>query len=68
MVGFGESAGLGLLPRLRQMFRSREVFVHDGAAMRRVHISSRNQIVAASCAAALTLVSGVGLIQRSSHR
>jgi murein DD-endopeptidase MepM/ murein hydrolase activator NlpD len=41
----------GLLPRIRHLFRNRELFVHDGAAMRRVHVSSRMQIAGATVAA-----------------
>lgn len=49
------SRGFGLAPEFRQLFRPRELFLHDGAAMRRVHISTRMQVTAAS-AAALALV------------
>ena len=37
----------GLLPKLRSLFRSRELFIHDGASMRRVHVSSKIQMMAA---------------------
>lgn len=55
--------GSGRLSTLRQMFRSRELFIHDGAAMRRVHISARTQIIAASAAFFTFAVSAFGLTQ-----
>lgn len=55
--------GSGRLSTLRQMFRSRELFIHDGAAMRRIHISARTQIVAASAAFFTLAVSAFGLAQ-----
>ena len=57
------SDSAGLLPKLRNAFRARELFVHDGSAMRRVHISSRSQVMAASAVAAMTLASGGGVAQ-----
>lgn len=53
----------GFWLKLRRVFRSREVFVHDGATMRRVHVSSRVQAVAASCAIAAIGVSLLGAAQ-----
>jgi murein DD-endopeptidase MepM/ murein hydrolase activator NlpD len=49
----------GLLPRLRSLFRSKELFVHDGASMRRVHVSSKIQIALAS--GSLAAVAGITL-------
>ncbi len=40
----------GVMPKLRYFFRNRELFVHDGAAMRRVHVSSRMQLTGAAVA------------------
>ncbi len=40
----------GFVSRVRQMFRTREIFWHDGATMRRVHLSSRLQMGAAAVA------------------
>jgi murein DD-endopeptidase MepM/ murein hydrolase activator NlpD len=37
-------AGSGLVSRIRYILRSREIFIHDGAAMRRVHISTKTQM------------------------
>lgn len=63
MVSVSNSANGVLLPKLRKALRSREVFIHDGAAMRRVHISSRAQIMALSGAFAVTAVSCLGMAQ-----
>jgi murein DD-endopeptidase MepM/ murein hydrolase activator NlpD len=55
------------MPKLRQSYRhgfqARELFVHDGNAMRRVHISARTQMVAASAAFFMALLALGGLIQ-----
>ncbi len=37
-------AGSGLLSKIQHALRSRELFIHDGASMRRIHISSKLQI------------------------
>jgi murein DD-endopeptidase MepM/ murein hydrolase activator NlpD len=58
-----DSANEALLPKLRKAFRSRELFIHDGAAMRRIHISSRAQIMAFSSVVAVTAVSCIGMGQ-----
>jgi murein DD-endopeptidase MepM/ murein hydrolase activator NlpD len=52
----------GLLPKLRSLFRSRELFIHDGASMRRVHVSSKLQMMVAggSLVAAAGLALSVG--------
>lgn len=57
------SDSAGILPKLRNAFRARELFIHDGAAMRRVHISSRSQVMAASAVAAMALCAGGGVAQ-----
>ena len=49
--------------RLKQMFRTRELFIHDGASMRRFHVSARQQMQAAGAAALLALGSTVSLGQ-----
>ena len=49
--GFGgaRSGGeAGALATLRHRFRSKDLFFHDGAAMRRVHVSAKTQVVGAS--------------------
>jgi murein DD-endopeptidase MepM/ murein hydrolase activator NlpD len=53
------SQKVGLLPKLRSMFRSRELFIHDGASMRRVHVSSKIQMGLA--AGSLLAVAGMAL-------
>ena len=57
------SAENGLLSKLRTLFRSREVFVHDGATMRRVHISPRIQAMSAGVIVAALGLSVVGTAQ-----
>ena len=57
------SAENGLLSKLRTLFRSREVFVHDGATMRRVHISTRIQAMSAGVIVAALGLSVVGTAQ-----
>lgn len=57
------SDSVGMLPKLRTAFRARELFIHDGAAMRRVHISSRSQMMAASAVAFMALASGASVAQ-----
>jgi murein DD-endopeptidase MepM/ murein hydrolase activator NlpD len=53
----------GFVSRIRRFFRSRELFFHDGASMRRIHISSRTQVIAASVASATLGLSIVGTAQ-----
>jgi murein DD-endopeptidase MepM/ murein hydrolase activator NlpD len=36
----------GIMKSARGMFRTRDLFVHDGATMRRIHISVRSQVAA----------------------
>jgi murein DD-endopeptidase MepM/ murein hydrolase activator NlpD len=57
-----ESSGSGLLSKIRYMLRSREIFIHDGASMRRVHVSSKVQIggAIASAVVAIGAVLSVG--------
>ena len=53
----------GLLPKLRRIFRARELFVHDGSAMRRIHVSARAQVIAASLTFVTFAVSAFGVAQ-----
>ncbi len=64
MVFGSGSEGAGLLSKLGSIFRSREFFIHDGASMRRFHVSTRMQIGAASAAgfAVLSGIAGVGAV------
>jgi murein DD-endopeptidase MepM/ murein hydrolase activator NlpD len=57
------SSEAGMLSKFRQLFRSRELFIHDGAAMRRVHVSARAQVISASAVAATLMVSAFGITQ-----
>jgi murein DD-endopeptidase MepM/ murein hydrolase activator NlpD len=52
------SKSMSKFAKVKQMFRGRELFIHDGAAMRRFHISARVQMQAVG-AAALLAVAGV---------
>jgi murein DD-endopeptidase MepM/ murein hydrolase activator NlpD len=63
MLGMNAFAQDGFVWRVRRFFRSRELFFHDGASMRRIHISSRTQITAASFAAAALSLSVIGTAQ-----
>jgi len=38
----------GFMSAVRRLFRPRDIFLHDGTAMRRIHLSSRVQTMAAS--------------------
>jgi len=55
---------------IRTLFRPRDIFFHDGAALKRVHVSSKVQILVASagcvamvglCCASVELVSGASI-------
>ena len=59
------NAGNGLVSKVRRLFRSREIFVHDGATMRRIHVSTRIQAVAASISTAAIGLSLLGTAQLS---
>ena len=63
MFGMHVSVGSGLLSKARNLFRSREIFVHDGATMRRVHVSSRVQAISAGVLTAALGLSLVGTAQ-----
>jgi murein DD-endopeptidase MepM/ murein hydrolase activator NlpD len=63
MVGMRYSAENGLLSKVRGFFRSREIFVHDGATMRRIHVSGRVQAIAASVTTAAIGLSMLGTAQ-----
>ena len=63
MGSLSHTNGAGLLSKLRQLFRARDIFVHDGSAMRRVHVSARVQFAAASGGTFFLAVSAFGLVQ-----
>ena len=63
LMGFmSVSAESGLLPKIRHMLRSRELFIHDGASMRRIRLTSKMQISGAvlSCVVAIGAVVSLG--------
>ncbi len=57
----------GFLARARELFKSRDVFIHDGSAVRRFHVSTRIQILAASglLFAATSAVAGIAGVAAS---
>ena len=59
------SASDGFVAKLRNAFRARDLMIHDGAGMRRVHISSRVQAAVAGSVGAVALVSLFGIVQFS---
>ena len=63
MLGMRFSAEDGLIAKVCGLFKPREIFVHDGATMRRVHVSGRTQAVGAGAAAAALCLAVVGTAQ-----
>lgn len=63
MSFWSASANGGFIVKFRDMFRARDVLVHDGAGMRRIHISSRTQIAGAGAVATAALVATFGMAQ-----
>jgi murein DD-endopeptidase MepM/ murein hydrolase activator NlpD len=61
-IGIGASRA-NLLSKIRSAFRSRELFIHDGSSMRRVHVSARAQMGAAGAAAAALVFGIFGVVQ-----
>lgn len=53
----------GALPNFRNVFKSRDIFIHDGSGMKRVRISARVQLGAASVAALAVVGAGFGAVQ-----
>ena len=53
----------GFIAKFRTMFRPRDLMIHDGAAMRRVHISTKVQLTAACSCAAAAFVATFGIAQ-----
>ncbi len=56
----------GIVSYLRTVFRPREVFLHNGTALKRVHISSKMQIGGASIAGVAALGLGCAALQLAS--
>jgi murein DD-endopeptidase MepM/ murein hydrolase activator NlpD len=63
MLGMRFSAEDGLIAKLRSLFKPREIFVHDGATMRRVRVSGRTQALGAGAVVAALGLSIVGTAQ-----
>jgi murein DD-endopeptidase MepM/ murein hydrolase activator NlpD len=63
MISGSASVGDGFLAKLRNVFRPRDLMIHDGAAMRRVHISTKVQLSAAGSCAAAAFVATFGIAQ-----
>jgi len=55
--------GSGRAPKLSRWFLPRELFIHDGAAMRRIHVSARTQMTAASVGALAFVFAITGVAQ-----
>ncbi len=53
----------GFVSAMRRAFRAREIFVHDGAEMKRVHLSVRTQKLAVAGTALAAIVSAFGVTQ-----
>lgn len=63
-MNFGSIFGkVNLLPKLRQVFREKEMFFHDGATMRRVHVTTPLQVSAAVTGVAALCLSTFGILQ-----
>jgi murein DD-endopeptidase MepM/ murein hydrolase activator NlpD len=52
-----------LLARIQGFFRPRDLMIHDGIGMRRLHFSARTQMVAAGTTAMTALVAAFGVAQ-----
>jgi murein DD-endopeptidase MepM/ murein hydrolase activator NlpD len=52
-----------VLPKLRTLFRARDVFIHDGAGMKRVHLSSKMQLSGAGIGALAMVGAVFGVVQ-----
>ncbi len=55
------SEQVGVFGRVHEFFKARDVFFHDGTAMRRVHLTARAQIMAAAGAIFVVSSSAAGL-------
>jgi murein DD-endopeptidase MepM/ murein hydrolase activator NlpD len=53
----------GFVAKFRSAFRPRDLMIHDGAAMRRVHISTKVQLAAAGSCAVAAFVATFGIAQ-----
>ena len=57
-VRFVHTAATGIVERVREFFKPKELFYHDGKGMRRVAVSTRTQVLAAA-GLALCATSGI---------
>lgn len=64
-MSFGSviSAKGGFVSAIRETFRSRELFIHDGAKMRRIHIPAKVQAAAAATGVTTLALSCVAVVQ-----
>lgn len=53
----------GFVSAVREKFRSRELFIHDGAKMRRIHIPAKVQVAAAATGVTTLALSCVAVVQ-----
>lgn len=63
MVATGFLGKDGLVATVRRFFRPRDIFFHDGAAMRRIHLSVRLQAMTASAASLCLLLALFATLQ-----
>lgn len=63
MILASDSGKNDIVSRFAAMFRAKDVFLHDGAGMRRFHLTSRAQAGAAAVVALALFVSALGLVQ-----
>lgn len=63
MVAVSFLGNSGFMAGVRRFFRPRDIFLHDGTAMRRIHLSSRTQTIAASVGSTCVLLSAFATLQ-----
>lgn len=63
MIFGSVSANDGFIAKFRTMFRPRDLMIHDGAAMRRIHISTKLQLTAAGSCVAAAFIATFGIAQ-----
>ncbi len=63
MVAVSFLGKTGFVSGLRRLFKSRDLFLHDGTTMRRIHLSARVQVATASIATACIGLSVVATAQ-----
>lgn len=63
MVVRAASARGRLLGKLQDVFRARDIMIHDGTGMRRVHLSQRLQMIAAGSGIVTAAIAAFGVAQ-----